>query len=79
IFTDYWGTLPAENTPAWVDIATHAVAEYPLSPGMRAVRYLATGDMWQVSESLEPSEDYYSASLKLLALAASRECCAKSS
>ncbi|MEZ2695017.1 glycosyl hydrolase family 8 [Hafnia alvei] len=79
IFTDYWGTLPAANTPAWVDIGTHVVAEYPLSPGMRAVRYLATGDMWQVSESLESNEDYYSASLKLLALAASRECCAKSS
>lgn len=72
IFTRFWGTQPRENTPAWTDVASGEEADYPLSGGMRAVRDLALGEMRPEPPTLSPQDDYYSASLKLLAFAAAQ-------
>ena len=60
-----------ENTPAWVNVTTGEVANYPEPEGLKAVRQLALGA--QIPEpSITSKDDYYNASLKLLAFLASQ-------
>lgn len=60
-----------ENTPAWVNVTTGEVANYPEPEGLKAVRQLALGA--QIPEPVITSkDDYYNASLKLLAFLASQ-------
>lgn len=73
IFKAYWSTQPSLNTPAWVDVTSNDVAEYPLPPGMMAVRNFSVGNQYNAGGFLTAQEDYFSSSLKLLTYAAEQE------
>lgn len=66
-FSLYWQRFEREKTPAWIDVTSGERAEYPLTGGMMAIRDITLGQDSQVSDQLLPQEDYYSASLHLLA------------
>ncbi|MCG8707076.1 endoglucanase [Brenneria sp. 4F2] len=66
-YRSYWQRFGREKTPAWVNVATGEQAEYPLSSGMMAIRDIALGQDNLLGDRLLPEEDYYSASLHLLA------------
>ncbi|MEC5342298.1 glycosyl hydrolase family 8 [Brenneria populi] len=66
-FSLYWQRFEREKTPAWIDVVSGERAEYPLSGGMMAIRDITLGQNGQVSDQLQPQEDYYSASLHQLA------------
>lgn len=65
-FIDYWKGFARLKTPAWVNVVTGEAAEYPLTPGMLAIRDLTLGDTSQLTTLLQPVEDYYSSCLRLL-------------
>jgi len=73
IFKAYWQTMPSLNTPAWIDVTSNEVAEYPLPPGMMAVRNISVGNQYNEGGFLTAQEDYYSSSLKLLTYIAEQE------
>lgn len=66
-FRLYWQRFTREKTPAWVNVTTGEQAEYPLTGGMMAIRDITLGQDKLVSDRLLVEEDYYSASLHLLA------------
>ncbi|MDX5628133.1 MULTISPECIES: glycosyl hydrolase family 8 [unclassified Brenneria] len=66
-FRVYWQRFTREKTPAWVNVVSGEQAEYPLPGGMMAIRDITLGQDGLVSDRLLPEEDYYSASLHLLA------------
>ncbi|MFP1879907.1 glycosyl hydrolase family 8 [Lonsdalea quercina] len=66
-FRLYWHGFPRLRTPAWVDVLNNHTAPYMMNGGLLAVRDLAMGDSHQVNDAISPEEDYYSASLHLLA------------
>nr|WP_223881613.1 glycosyl hydrolase family 8 [Affinibrenneria salicis] len=66
-FRLYWQRFTREKTPAWIDVTSGGKAEYPLPVGMMAIRDITLGQDSQVSDQLQQQEDYYSASLHLLA------------
>lgn len=71
----WWGRFTRSETPAWIDVTTNQHSPYMMSGGLLAVRDFTLEDA-QFSESarLTPRDDYYSASLKLLAvMAANRD------
>lgn len=75
-FRAYWAQqLP--DPPAWVDLATEAVAPYAAPPGMRAVGELslapAAPDVPPGFPSAATAPDYYSAALTMLARIAWQE------
>ena len=74
IFSSFWEKQPEWNAPAWINVFTGTVAEYPLAGGMQAVRDFSVGsireDYW---DKRYVGEDYYSSSLKLLTKAAAME------
>ncbi|WP_380779662.1 glycosyl hydrolase family 8 [Sphingomonas sp. R86520] len=59
----WWRTMPVERIPAWTDVVTGHVAEYPLSVGGRAVVSRTLGT--PAPRGL--STDYYAAALQCLA------------
>lgn len=61
-----------DNTPAWVDVVSKQTAPYPMSSGLKAVRDLVTGTA-VFEPNIKLSEDYYNASLSMLAYMAYRE------
>lgn len=63
----FWQRFPRERTPAWVNVRNNTAAPYNLSPGMVSIRDITLGNAAQVNNILTPTEDYYSASLHLLA------------
>ena len=77
-FTAFWSSRPIPAIPAWVDLATDALAPYPGPPGFQAVAQLVLGDS-QSPPVAEPfpmvasAPDYYSAALTMLAMIASSE------
>ncbi|QTF09460.1 endoglucanase [Brenneria izadpanahii] len=66
-FRLYWQRFTREKTPAWINVATGEQAEYPLTGGMMAIRDITLGQDNLVGDRLLLEEDYYSASLHLLA------------
>jgi len=68
-------------TPAWVDLTTDAMANYPAPPGMQAIARIATAAQQSDGKpsvapafpSLRTSPDYYSAALVLLSRLAWQE------
>ncbi|WJY15206.1 glycosyl hydrolase family 8 [Pectobacteriaceae bacterium CE90] len=70
-FQLYWRNYARLRTPAWIDVLNNRTAPYNMQGGLLAVRDLTMGDISDVTDSLSPSEDYYSASLHLLAWLAS--------
>lgn len=73
----FWTDPAFPAPPAWTDLETNAVAEYPASGGVRAIAGLVAGGAAAGSEvglpSLAPEDDYYSAALKMLAMLARTE------
>ena len=67
----WWSQTTREQTPAWVDVSNNQRAPYMMAGGLLAVRDLVMGDAaFADSVALVPGDDYYSASLKLLAVMA---------
>lgn len=69
-----WRRSAPARTPAWIDLITDAEAPYRASPGLLAVRAVATRDADLLRRiAAVADDDYYSASLRLLSwLAAER-------
>lgn len=59
----FWRSMPAERIPAWVDVVSGKVAEYPLSVGGQAV----VGRTLGTTRPTALSTDYFAASLQCLA------------
>lgn len=72
-FARFWRGYPRMATPAWVDVLTGQRSSYNQSVGMRAIRDLVVGDAGPLLNRLDPGEDYYSASLHLLAFWSQRD------
>ena len=66
VYKTYYASFDANNTPAWVDVVTEEKANYFMSSGLRAVRDLVMGKVILEPE-ITKSEDYYNASLSMLA------------
>ncbi|MBS0849214.1 endoglucanase [Citrobacter sp. JGM124] len=54
------------QTPAWVNVETNEKAPYMMAGGLLAVRDLTMGEV-MTAPQITPQEDYYSASLSMLA------------
>lgn len=59
--------------PAWIDVETGAVAGYALSEGGKAIDALLTGRPWSIPVVADSGENYYSATLLLLARVAASQ------
>lgn len=68
-----WQATPRLQTPAWLDVMNNSPAPYNLAGGGLAVRDLTLGDTGMLTDTLNPSQDYYSASLQLLSWMAWQE------
>lgn len=68
-----WNDPARQPPPAWIDVYSEARAEYAASRGVLAIRALAGRDLRAMPAGLAPGDDYYSASLLLLARLAQRE------
>ncbi|MCU5773836.1 glycosyl hydrolase family 8 [Erwiniaceae bacterium BAC15a-03b] len=65
-FQRFWANYSRLQTPAWINVSSNEAAPYNMAGGLLAVRDLTMGDSAQLSDTLDASEDYYSASLRLL-------------
>ncbi len=76
-FARYWGSFAGtDRLPPWTDLQSGEQADYDASPGIKAVAALVDATMTGDPISLPPldaEQDYYSASLLLLAKTAWRE------
>ncbi|RQM38920.1 glycosyl hydrolase family 8 [Erwinia psidii] len=71
-FQRYWMGFSRQQTPAWIDVLNNNKAPYNMSGGLLAVRDL-TLSAGNLSDQLNGREDYYSASLQLLAWIAMKD------
>jgi endo-1,4-beta-D-glucanase Y len=75
-FLDYWNDFGEKPAPAWTDVNDNSLAPYAGSTGFQAIVQLARG-YGQAKAAPLPTigekDDYYSASLTLLAAVAQRE------
>lgn len=68
----FWSSRDGRNMPAWVDLMTHVVPNYPAPPGMVAVARLSAsaiagqGDISRMP-TVNSAQDYYAAALVLQA------------
>lgn len=69
---EYFGRFDKGATPAYVNVSTGETADYLMSSGLRAVRDLVMGDEVLAPE-ISKAEDYYNASLSMLAYLAYRD------
>ena len=84
-FNDFWGYFEfARFVPAWTALADDSVDSYDAPPGIRAVMSLTrlrasarSGQHTLRLPKLNPGQDYYSASLLLLAKLAAQESAAR--
>jgi endo-1,4-beta-D-glucanase Y len=73
-FRDYWGFFRgARFLPPWTDLTMDSVASHDAPAGIRAIARLATEGPGADLPGLDDRQDYYSASLLLLAKLAQRE------
>lgn len=72
-YVKYWSKYQRSATPAWTDVVKNQTAEYNMSKGMMAVHDLTLDDKTPISANLGKDEDYYSASLHLLAFYAQQQ------
>ena len=75
-YLDFWAEFGEKPPPAWADVSDGKVAPYAASTGMQAVVQLARATQQRDPPPLPvigESDDYYSASLVLLARLARRE------
>lgn len=66
-FASFWRNYDRRSAPAWIDVLSGQRSEYNQNQGMRAIRDSVVGDRGPITSQLAPDEDYYSASLHLLA------------
>ncbi|WP_374189547.1 glycosyl hydrolase family 8 [Erwinia sorbitola] len=66
-FQQFWMNFQRLQTPAWIDVLSNSKAPYNMAGGLLAVRDLTLDDSGHLSDSLSGNEDYFSASLQLLA------------
>lgn len=66
----YWDR-PAP--PAWIDVDSDQVADYPLSQGGKAINALLTGRPWAIPATADEDENYYSATLLMLSRVAAKQ------
>lgn len=75
-YLDFWNDFGSKPVPAWTDVTDNSVAPYAGSTGFQAIARLARG-FGQPSPAPLPiigdKDDYYAASLTLLAAVAQRE------
>lgn len=71
-YIQFWQKSPRDATPAWIDVMTGTKADYNMSPGLLAIRDFTMANRSAISPNLAPKDDYYSASLQLLAWWASQ-------
>lgn len=71
-FQRYWMGFSRLQTPAWIDVMNNNKASYTMSGGLLAVRDL-TLNSGNLSDQLNDKEDYYSASLQMLAWMAMKD------
>ncbi|MGE5270983.1 MAG: glycosyl hydrolase family 8 [Thiohalocapsa sp.] len=75
-YLDYWNEFGGKPAPAWTDVTDNSLAPYAGSTGFQAIAQLARG-YGQANPpplpAIADNDDYYSASLTLLALLAQRE------
>jgi endoglucanase len=73
----FWTDRSHAQMPAWTDLATGATSPYAASGGIRAVAQLAAERIGAAPPAapaqLDPSDDYYSAALKMLSRLARAE------
>ena len=72
VWRGWYSKYPEYSTPAWVNVATGETASYNMSSGLKPVRDLVMGKPI-MEPNLATSEDYYNASLNLLAYLAYKE------
>lgn len=65
-FQRFWMNFQRLQTPAWIDVLSNDKAPYNMAGGLLAVRDLTLDDTGYINDALNSSEDYYSASLRLL-------------
>jgi len=65
-FQRFWMNFQRLQTPAWIDVLSNDKAPYTMAGGLLAVRDLTLDDTGYINDALNSSEDYYSASLRLL-------------
>lgn len=65
-FQRFWMNFQRLQTPAWIDVLSNDKAPYNMAGGLLAVRDLTLDDTGYINDVLKGSEDYYSASLRLL-------------
>ncbi|NDL61687.1 glycosyl hydrolase family 8 [Acerihabitans arboris] len=66
-YIKYWSKYSRGVAPAWIDVVKNQTAEYAMTTGMLAVRDLILAGKAPIAATLARDEDYYSASLHLLA------------
>lgn len=66
-FQHFWTGFARDKTPAWIDVSNGNKAPYNMAGGLLAVRDLTLNQTGYLSDQLTESQDYYSASLQLLA------------
>ncbi|ACZ78883.1 Cellulase [Dickeya parazeae Ech586] len=71
-FQLYWRNYSRLSTPAWIDVLSNNTAPYTMQGGLLAVRDLTMGNLDALSDQPGAAEDYYSSSLRLLAMMAAR-------
>ncbi len=71
-FDRFWRSGGGQRPPAWIDLDDGSVAAYPISTGVAAIHAYLTGAPAPMSPV--GTEDYYSASLYLLAQLAAGGC-----
>jgi endoglucanase len=75
-YLDFWNDFGRKPAPAWADVKDNSVAPYAGSTGFQAITQLARGfgqPEPQELPTIADKDDYYAASLTLLAAIAQRE------
>jgi endoglucanase len=75
-YLDFWNEFGNKPAPAWTDLKDNSVAPFAGSTGVRAIAQLARGFYQSTPQPLptiSDQDDYYSASLTLLATVVQQE------
>jgi len=65
-FQRLWQRYPRQTTPAWFDVLSGNAAPYNMEGGLTAVRDLTLNETANLSDRIQPEQNYFSASLQLL-------------
>jgi endoglucanase len=79
-YLDFWNDYGRKPAPAWTDVNDNSVAPYAGSTGFQAITQLARGfgrPEPPVLPTIADNDDYYAASLTLLAAIAQRDIAAR--